>query len=97
MSGYDHHDNPEFEIEVSKDIDVNVDLNFDVDVDFNYDKDVDVKVDIKTDVDLEGNSAVFAIDVEALGGDTHVELALTVMTIEDTLSMISATGTAASD
>jgi hypothetical protein len=91
------YDNPEFEIDVDKEISVDVKLDFDVEVDFDYDKEVDVKVDIKTDVDLDGNSAVFAIDIEALGSDTHAELALTVLTIEDQMSMISVAGTAASD
>lgn len=76
-----------------KDVDINVDANLDVNVtsDPVFDTSVDVDVCVNIDPDIDGNTAVFAVDVEAVGDDGYTELSLFVLTTDD-LSMITATG-----
>lgn len=76
------------------------DFDSDIDLDFYADFDIDsyVEVDHEVDVcvDIEGNEAVFALDVQAFGDDSATELNLVVI-VNDDWSSITATGFAAVD
>jgi hypothetical protein len=67
-------------------------INFNTNVDF--DKTVDVDVDIYSDVFVNGNSATFSGDVEAIGNNSLAELDLSVLTTSE-LSSISAAAVSA--
>lgn len=75
------------------DSDINVDFYSDLDVysDWNIDHDIDVCVDI------HGNDATFAVDVQAFGDNTSVELNLLVAVQDNEWSSITASGYAAAD
>jgi hypothetical protein len=83
-----------FEFKKEVEIKVEAELEFKVDVDVEVKKEVKVDVDIEQKVELKGNVAIFAIDVEALGYDTFVELNLAVLTTDE-MSQITAVGEAA--
>ncbi len=88
---YGHWD--DVDLDSSYDFDSTIDVDFDLDVDINIDLDVDK--DICVDVDIDGNEASFAIDVQAYGHDTSVDLNLVVAVLEGEWSSITATGYAA--
>ena len=85
-------DEVEVDVDVSYDFDSDIDLNFDLDSDI--DSHVDVDVDISVDVNVTGNSASFAIDVEAFGDNAATELNLMALATDNSSSII-ATGYAA--
>ena len=82
-------------------LDASYDFSSDIDVDFNFDSDVDSYLDVDHSidvcVDIDGNEATFAIDVQAFGHDTAVDLNLVVAVQEGEWSSITATGYAAAD
>lgn len=84
-----------------EDLCYDVDYNFDADVDMDFDTDVDSNidhdVDVDADVDIDGNSATFAIDIQAFGEDTATDLTLVVFVEEDYYSNIATTGFAAAE
>ncbi len=67
------------------------DINVEFCADFNVSSYLDVDHNIDICVDIEGNEASFAIDVQAFGDDSAVELNLVVVTNDDWAS-ITATG-----
>lgn len=71
----------------------NQDLNFDTEVDF--DKDFDADLNFDSDVDIQGNLSNLNFDVQALGEDTVAEADATVFSIENELSQVTFSGTAA--
>lgn len=77
------------DLDVYKEAEFNIDLNIDTEV--NYTKTIDVDNDYNIDVDIDGNEAVFNVDVQAFGEDTSTELNLVVVTNDD-WSSILATG-----
>lgn len=89
MSGY----NMDVNLDASYDFDsdINVDFYSDLDVDSFWD--VDHSYDVC--VDISGNDATFAIDIQAFGSDTSVELNLLVAVDEGAWSSITASGYAA--
>ena len=72
------------------------DINLDYCADFNVSSYLDVDHEIDVCVDIEGNEAYYAIDVQAFGDDSAVELNLVVVTNDDWAS-ITATGFSAVD
>lgn len=79
----------DFSKEVSLDVDASIDIGASSDVAIATE--VSVAASVTVDPDIDGNTAVFAIDVEAVGGDGYTELNLFTLTT-DTLSSITATG-----
>ncbi len=77
-------------LDSSYDFDSNIDIDFDLDS--NVDIDLDVDTNICVDVDIDGNEASFAIDLQAYGHDTSVDLNLVVATSEGEWSSLTATG-----
>jgi len=78
-------------IDIDADYNVDFDMEVDFDTDIEYDSNVDVDSEYDVDIDIDGNEAVFNIDVQAFGADTSTELNLVVVTMED-WSSILATG-----
>ncbi|GGD34639.1 hypothetical protein [Aureimonas glaciei] len=78
-------------------VDFSGEYNFSSDIDISFDSDVNITSDVDVDysfdvcVDVEGNSAVFNLDVQSYGDDGAVELNLVVFTNEDYAS-ITASG-----
>ena len=91
------YNSADYNIELEADYNMDFDVDLDVDVDIDYDKDVDVNNDYDIDVDIDGNEAVFNVDVQAFGSDTSTELNLVVVTVEGEWSSILATGYSAAD
>lgn len=89
----DHHNNGDPNLDASYDFDSNIDVWFELDSDVSFNLDVDK--DICVDVNIDGNEASFAIDVQAYGSDTSVDLNLVVAVLEGEWSSITATGYAA--
>ena len=81
------------DLDAGYDFDSTINMEFDLDVDIDIDLDVDK--DICVDVDIDGNEASFAIDVQAYGDDTSVDLNLVVAVLEGEWSSITASGYAA--
>lgn len=85
------------------DIDLDASYEFDskIDIDFTLDSDIDIDLDVHkdicVDVDIDGNEATFAIDVQAYGTNTSVDLNVVVAVLEGEWSSITATGYAAAD
>lgn len=90
MSGYDDID---LDSSYEFDSDIEVDFDFESDIDI----DVDVHKDICVDVDIDGNEATFAIDLQAFGDDTSVDLNVVAVVVDNEWSSITATGYAAAD
>ncbi|MEO3388484.1 hypothetical protein [Mesorhizobium sp. CAU 1741] len=80
-------------LDASYDFNSNIDMDFYSDLDVYSDWDVDHNIDVC--VDIDGNDATFAIDVQAYGSDTSVELNLVVAVEEGEWSSITASGYAA--
>lgn len=78
----------------SYDFDSDIDLDFNADFDVTSYLDVDHSIDVC--VDIHGNEATFALDVQAFGDNTSVDLNLVVIA-NDGWSSITATGYAAVD
>lgn len=93
MTGW-HNSDPDLEFDVEKDFDVDIDVEFDADFDVESELDIDKEIDVC--VDIDGNSADFAIDIQAFGDDSATELGLVVL-VDDEYSSITATGFAAVD
>lgn len=70
---------------------INMDFNSYVDID----SEINVDHNICIDVDIDGNEATFAIDLQAFGSDTAVDLNLVVVVDEGSWSSITASGYAA--
>ncbi|TDK29674.1 hypothetical protein E2F50_22310 [Rhizobium deserti] len=91
MSGYGNWDDV--------DLDAGYDFDSTIDIDFNLesyiDIDLNVEKDICVDVNIDGNEATFAIDLQAYGEDTSVDLNVVVAVLEGEWSSITATGYAA--
>ncbi|WP_311273147.1 MULTISPECIES: hypothetical protein [unclassified Rhizobium] len=81
------------------DLDASYDYDSVIDVEFDLSSEVfvtlDVEKDICVDVNIDGNEASFAIDVQAYGDNTSVDLNLVVAVQEGEWSSITATGYAA--
>lgn len=71
------------------DIVVDVDLEFDVDVEASVESSTSLFIDVASDVDLDGNTAEFTLDAQAIGEDTLVEVIASVLTVDNELSSIS--------
>lgn len=82
-------------LDASYDFDSNVNMDFYSDLDVYSNWDVDHNIDVC--VDIDGNDATFAIDIQAFGDNTSVELNLLVAVDEGTWSSITASGYAAAD
>lgn len=93
MRDHDDHNDNNVNLDASYDFASDIDVWFDLDSDINFDLDVDK--DICVDVDIDGNEATFAIDIQAFGSDTSVDLNLVVAVLEGEWSSITATGYAA--
>jgi len=91
---YNHNNGDEFEFE--KDIDVEADFYVGWEYENEIDSEVYVDHDIESYVDLEGNSAVLNLNVEAVGDDTLVEASAVVLTT-DYYSGITVTAVSAVD
>jgi hypothetical protein len=85
--------NDDVNLDATYDFESNIDMNFDSYVDI--DSYIDVDHDICIDVDIDGNEATFAIDLQAYGHDTAVDLNLVVVVQEGEWSSITASGYAA--
>jgi hypothetical protein len=83
--------------EFEKEVDIEFDFDFESDVDIEFDKDVDVDVKVDQDVDLDGNFGSATFSAEAIGSDTLAEADVHVLVIEDKLSSVDGTLTAAAD
>lgn len=85
--------------------DVNLDSSYDFESDINVDfySELDIYSNIEVDheidvcVDIDGNEATFAIDIQAFGHDTAVDLNLVVVVEEGEWSSITASGYAAAE
>jgi hypothetical protein len=71
------------------DIEVDIDLEFDVDVDVDVEKDTSVSTDITSDIDIDGSTAELTMDAQAIGEDSLVEVAASVLTVDNELSSLS--------
>lgn len=80
-------------LDASYDFDSNINMDFYSDLDIYSDWDVDHNIDVC--VDINGNDATFAIDIQAFGSNTSVELNLLVAVEEGAWSSITASGYAA--
>lgn len=78
--------------EGSYDFDSSIELDLCADFDISSYLTVDHEIDVC--VDIDGNEALYAIDVQAFGDDSATELNLVVITTDD-WSSITATGYAA--
>jgi len=89
-----HGGNDDFnwDLDVTYDFEAYVDL--DVDTSVSYESCVDVNSNIDVCVDIEGNSATFNVDVQAIGDDGATEVNLAVIVTEE-YSSITLTGYAA--
>jgi hypothetical protein len=92
---YHNQNNDDVNLDASYDFTSDIDVTLDLDSDINFD--LDVTKDICVDVDIDGNEATFAIDIQAFGSDTSVDLNLVVAVLEGEWSSITATGYAAAD
>lgn len=83
-----HGGNNDFnwDLDVTYDFDSEVSSEFDMTND--YDSDLNSDVDIDVCVDIDGNSATFYIDVQAVGDDGATEVSLAVVTTEDYSSIV---------
>jgi hypothetical protein len=68
-------------VDVTYDFASDVEMEFKTDVEYKSDTYVDTDIDVK--VDVEGNSAVFNVDVQAIGDDGAVELNLVSFTTDN--------------
>ncbi|MBJ2150823.1 hypothetical protein [Paracoccus sp. IB05] len=84
--------NSDVDFDASYDYSATVDIDYSAVVDFT--SDVSVNHDYNVDVCIDGNEAVFSIDVQAYGDDSATELNLVVF-VNDDYSSITATGWAA--
>jgi len=84
------------EVEVDVDVKKDIDIDFEMDAKIDIYKEFDAYVDICVDVDIDGNSATFAIDIEAFGKNSATELDLAVLVTDESSSII-AVGYAAVD
>ncbi|MUG99613.1 hypothetical protein F7734_47980 [Scytonema sp. UIC 10036] len=80
-----------------KDLDIKVDSNVDLDFDSNTDIKFDKYTNIKSDVDLDGNSATFVFDAEAIGSDTDSEVVISALAVEGKLSSLAGSVVVAAD
>jgi hypothetical protein len=71
------------------DIEVDIDLEFDVDVDVDVENDTSVSTDITSDIDIDGSTAELTMDAQAIGEDSLVEVAASVLTVDNELSSLS--------
>lgn len=81
-------------VDVTYDFASDVEMEFKTDVEYKSDTYVDTDIDVK--VDIDGNSAVFNVDVQAIGDDGAVELNLVSFTT-DNYAGITLTGFSAVD
>jgi hypothetical protein len=93
--GYGHGNYNQDDVNLDATYDYDSTINVDFDLDSNITFDLSVDKDINVDVDIDGNEASFAIDVQAYGSDTSVDLNLVVAVMEGEWSSITATGYAA--
>lgn len=84
--------NDDVDFDASYDFDATINIDYTTYLDFN--SDVYVDHDISVDVCIDGNEAVFSIDVQAHGDDSATELNLVVF-VDEEYSSITATGWAA--
>lgn len=90
MTGYNHCDWDNVDLDASYDFESNIDIEFDLSSEVVVT--LDVEKDICVNVDIDGNEASFAIDVQAYGDNTSVDLNLVVAVQEGEWSSITATG-----
>jgi hypothetical protein len=72
------------------DITVDIDLNMDLDIYVEVESNTLIVIDVASDAEIEGNIAQIALDAEAIGEDTFVDVAMSVLSVENELSSISA-------
>lgn len=89
------HGRDDVNLDASYDFDSWVDTSFDAYLNIYSDVDVDHNIDVC--VDIDGNDAVFAIDLQAFGDNTSTELNLLVLVEDNEWSSITASGYAAAD
>ncbi len=82
-------------LDASYDFESDIDMSFDSCLDINSYLNVDHNIDVC--VDIDGNEAVFAIDIQAYGDNTSTELNLVVVVQDNEWSSITASGYAAAD
>ncbi len=80
-----HNDDFNWDLDVSYDFDASVDLCVDTNVDYNSDIDVDVDIDVC--VDIDGNSASWSLDAQAIGDDGAVESNVVAIVTDDYASL----------
>lgn len=85
--------NDDVNLDASYDFTSDIDIEFDLDSDISFN--LDVSTDICVDVNIDGNVVSYAIDVQAYGHDTAVELNVVAAVSEGEWSSITATGYAA--
>jgi hypothetical protein len=83
-----NHGNDDF----NWDLDVTYDFEAEVETEFEasneYDSDLNADVNIDVCIDIDGNSAVFYIDVQAVGDDGATEVSLAAITTDDYSSIV---------
>ena len=87
------HFNDNIDLDSSYEFDSCIDIDFSLDSDISFN--LDVTKDICVNVDIDGNEASFAIDVQAFGHDTSVDLNVVAVVMEGEWSSVTATGYAA--
>ncbi|MEB2847245.1 hypothetical protein GAO09_23955 [Rhizobiales bacterium RZME27] len=88
-----HHNNDDVNLDASYDFTSTIDIEFNLDSDISFN--LDVEKDICVDVNIDGNEVSFAIDLQAYGSDTSVDLNIVAAVMEGEWSSITATGYAA--
>jgi hypothetical protein len=89
------YDPSDVNLDASYDFESDIDMNFESCLDLNSYVNVEHNIDVC--VDIDGNDAVFAIDIQAFGDNTSTELNLVVVVEDNEWSSITASGYAAAD
>lgn len=88
-----NNNNDDINLDASYDFTSTIDIEFDLDSDISFN--LDVSKDICVDVNIDGNEVSFAVDVQAYGHDTSVDLNIVAAVMEGEWSSVTATGYAA--
>jgi hypothetical protein len=76
-------------LDVEKDVDIKVETEIKFDVEVDWDASYEIDECIYFDPTVEDNSAFLAVDAEAFGEDTLVDVAASVLVVEDELSSVT--------
>jgi hypothetical protein len=76
MGGHD------VDFDFKKDIDVDIDVKVDLEWDIDFYKDVDVDIKVDSDVDVKDNLTSVAVEAEAFGDNSLVEVDISVLTTD---------------